>query len=309
MSDDRNLIESFLEMMAAERGASRNTLDAYRRDVMQWTAFLASKKHSAISAQAQEVEAYLKQLNAKGVATTSAARKLSCIKQFYHFLFSEKIRNDDPTITVEGPKQPKHLPTVLRQDDVVRMINTTSEEETPEAIRMRAMLEMLYASGMRVSELVNLKLMAIRSLKLDSEEVSFLSVRGKGNKERLVPLHVGAVKAVLAYLNVRGYFLKEKEESPWLFPAYRRGKPISRQFFAQQLKELAIRAGVDPQRVSPHVLRHSFASHLLSGGADLRVIQELLGHSDISTTQIYTHVQQERLQKLVQEKHPLSRKK
>ncbi len=309
MSTDITLIESFLEMMAAERGASRNTLEAYRRDLAQWCAFLMQQKTTPLKAEALHIERYLSQLKKQGLATTTAARKLSSIKQFYHYLFSEKLREDDPSTTLEGPKQPRNLPSVLSTADVAAMLKVVREKSTPEDIRLHAMLELLYASGMRVSELVGLKLTAIRSLKLDAEEVSFLAVRGKGNKERLVPLHVGAVKAILRYLQIRPQFLKDDEESPWLFPAYRRGKSVSRQFFAQQLKALATESGIAPEKVSPHVLRHSFASHLLSGGADLRVIQELLGHADIATTQIYTHVQQERLQKLVREKHPLSRKK
>lgn len=307
MRNDFHVLEQFCEMMAAERGASRNTLEAYRRDATQFAEFLERKKSSLARAASKDIEAYLGYLRKQGIAARSAARKLSCIKQLFHFLYSERTRSDDPCATIAGPKQPKSLPLVLSASDVAAMLKCARENHSAESIRLQAMLEILYASGMRVSELVNLKTSTVRSIRPDASDAQFLTIMGKGNKERLVPLHKSAVKSLARYLDVRKHLLKDGQESPWLFPAYRQGKPISRQFFALQLKALAIKSGIDPEKVSPHVLRHSFASHLLEGGADLRVIQELLGHADIATTQIYTHVQQEKLRKLVEEKHPLAK--
>lgn len=304
-----DVIEPFLEMMSAERGASRNTLDAYRRDITQFSDFLDSRKAAFETCEARDIESYLSDLHKRGIAARSVARKISAIRQLFHFLYSEKIRNDDPTTTLDTPKQPKSLPKMLLAEDVLKLIEAARKNASAEALRLIAMLELLYASGMRVSELVNMKASAVAGIRASGKAgAQFISVLGKGRKERLVPIHAKAAAALLDYLGVRSNFLKEGESSPWLFPAYRKGKPISRQFFATQLKDLAISAGIDPEKVSPHVLRHSFASHLLEGGADLRVIQELLGHADISTTQIYTHVQQEKLKKLVEENHPLAKK-
>ena len=304
-----DVIEPFLEMMSAERGASRNTLDAYRRDVTQFSEHLSSRNTTFGTCDALDIESYLAALHQRGIAARSVARKISAIKQLFHFLYSERIRADDPTTTLDAPKQPKSLPKMLRTEDVVKLIEGARSSVTAESIRLIAMLELLYASGMRVSELVNMKLSATSAINTKGKGVQFISVIGKGRKERLVPIHYKAAKALTQYLDIRRNFLKEAESSPWLFPAYRKGKPISRQFFAMQLKDLAIKVDIDPEKVSPHVLRHSFASHLLEGGADLRVIQELLGHADISTTQIYTHVQQDKLRKLVEDNHPLSKNK
>ncbi len=296
-------------MMSVERGASRNTLDAYRRDVAQFSEHLSSHNTTFGTCDALDVESYLALLHQRGIAARSVARKISAIKQLFHFLYSERIRADDPTTTLDAPKQPKSLPKMLCSEDVVKLIEGARSSVTAESIRLIAMLELLYASGMRVSELVNMKLSATSAINAKGKGVQFISVMGKGRKERLVPIHYKAVKALTQYLDIRRNFLNEAESSPWLFPAYRKGKPISRQFFAMQLKDLAIKVAIDPEKVSPHVLRHSFASHLLEGGADLRVIQELLGHADISTTQIYTHVQQEKLKKLVEENHPMAKKR
>lgn len=307
---ESGIIEAFLEMMSAERGASRNTLEAYRRDTTQFSDHLSAKRKGLEDCTAADIESYMADLGRSGIAPRSAARKLSAVKQLFHFLYSEKIRADDPSTTLDTPKQPKSLPKMLGAEDVVKLIETAKNTVTAESLRLIAMLEVLYASGVRVSELVNMKLSAVTAIQaIKKSDAQFISVTGKGRKERLVPIHAKAAEALRDYLKVRQNFLGEGESSPWLFPAYRKGKPISRQFFALQLKNLAIEAGLDPEKVSPHVLRHSFASHLLDGGADLRVIQELLGHSDISTTQIYTHVQQEKLRKLVEDAHPLATKK
>lgn len=296
-------------MMLAERGSARNTLAAYRRDAEQFCGYLAATGNALVTVKAEGIEAFLRTLAKAKLSPKTSARKLSCIRQLFHFLYSEKIRADDPSAALEGPRQPKSLPKLLGHDMVQKLSDTAAEDITPPGKRLLALLELLYASGMRISELVNLKLSDVSSvLHSKAGRMQALSVRGKGGKERLVPLHPGAVAALKDYAKLRECFLKE-ESSPYLFPSYRKGRPITRQFVAQLLKGLAMRAGVNPDTLSPHVLRHSFASHLLAGGADLRVIQELLGHSDIATTQIYTHVEQEKLKQLVQAHHPMARKR
>jgi len=290
------LLDSFLEMMAAERGAAENTLQSYRRDLEDACAFLAAKKAPMETAQRKDLEAYLVSLSKRGLAPSSVSRRVSSLRQFYHFLFTENIRKDDPASTLETPKQKRSLPKSLSQEDIEKLITQAHAEDD---LRLTAMLELLYASGLRVSELVTLPASTLRKA---SSGTPFLIVRGKGNKERMVPLHDTAIDAV------NKYAASHKIESPFLFPSSSKEGHLTRQRFAQLLKALALRAGLDPELISPHTLRHSFASHLLSGGADLRVIQELLGHSDISTTQIYTHVESDRLSKLVHGHHPLAKK-
>lgn len=293
-------------MMAAERGAATHTLQAYRRDLKYFAAFATRRKQSLTIVDKACLEAYMAALTKENYAARSIARKLSALRQFFHFLYNEKIRTDDPSATLEGPRQGRSLPNVLSAEAIAALLTAAYKDTSPEGLRLTALLELLYASGLRVSELVNLKLAAVQSLRTEDP---FLSILGKGNKERLVPVNPAAIKALQAYLKIRPAFMKEGSTSPWLFPAYRAGKPLTRQHFATMLKALAEKAGIDPASLSPHTLRHSFASHLLAGGADLRVIQELLGHADIATTQIYTHVQSEKLTRLVQDHHPLSQKK
>jgi integrase/recombinase XerD len=297
-----HLVEAFLEMMAAERGAAKNTLAAYRRDLNDYADYLGRRQKSPTSAGREEVTAYLALLEAQGIAASSSARKLSAIRQFHKFLAADQVRGDDPTRIIASPKARRGLPKVLSVEEIDRLLSTAEAEvEQPEiteaqrsmAGRLYLLLELLYATGMRVSELVELKRAAVM------RDASFLTVRGKGNKERIVPLTDRARDAVKAYLN-------RLEPGVWLFPAGGEAGHLSRQVFARELKTLAARAGIATARVSPHVLRHAFASHLLAGGADLRVVQTLLGHSDISTTQIYTHVLDERLRSLVESHHPLA---
>ena len=292
------LVDPFLEMMAAERGAAHNTLESYARDLRELSEFLTKKKTGFEQATKADLEAYAASLTARGLAVGTVARRISSLRQMFHFLFTEGIRTDDPATTLETPRQHRSLPKSLTQQDVETLLAQARSEEDP---RLIAMLEVLYASGLRVSELVTLPASALR--KIPKAEVAFIIIRGKGGKERMVPLHEAALKAVFAYR-----VTVKDEESPWLFPSRSKEGHMTRQRFAQLLKGLALRAGLDPEVISPHTLRHSFASHLLSGGADLRVIQELLGHSDISTTQIYTKVEQERLHALVQTHHPLAKK-
>ena len=297
-----HLVESFLEMMAAERGAARNTIEAYRRDLNEYCDFLGRRQKSATSARREEVTGYLAFLEAQGIAASSSARKLSAIRQFHKFLAADQVRGDDPTRIVSSPKARRGLPKVLSVEEIDRLLSTAEAEverveatdsERAMAGRLYLLLELLYATGMRVSELVELKRAAVM------RDASFLTIRGKGNKERIVPLTDRARDAVKAYLG-------RVEPGVWLFPAGGETGHLSRQVFARELKGLAARAGIGAARVSPHVLRHAFASHLLAGGADLRVVQTLLGHSDISTTQIYTHVLDERLRSLVESHHPLA---
>ncbi|HEU5048260.1 MAG TPA: site-specific tyrosine recombinase [Rickettsiales bacterium] len=299
-SSDSALIESFLEMMAAERGAAGNTIESYGRDLREAAGFLAKRKSGFAQADRGMLEAYVASLSASGLSPRTVARRVSSLKQFFHFLYSDDVRKDDPATALEVPKQPRSLPKSMEQDDITRLIEAARVAEDK---RLTAMLELLYASGLRVSELVTLPLSAVQ--KAGAEGRHFLIVRGKGDKERIVPLHDHALEALNTHLED---LKNRKISSAWLFPSRGKEGHITRQRFGQMLKELAVTVGIDPESISPHTLRHSFASHLLSGGADLRVIQELLGHADISTTQIYTHIEKEKLTKLVSEHHPLAKK-
>lgn len=300
-------IEAFLEMMSAERGAAANTLAAYRRDLEDYDSFLKRRRISFAEADTEAVRAYLNDLDDQGLAPASAARRLSAVRQLHRFLVSEQVRTDDPTGIIDGPRKGRALPKVLSVADVDRLI-AAAEAETLRndlgdlarlrALRMRALIEILYASGMRVSELVGLPISAAR------QKAGFLTIRGKGGHERIVPLTGKAQEAARAYdaaLKAAGM-----GDGPWLFPSIGESGHLTRQAFARDLKTLAAAAGIATAKISPHVLRHAFASHLLQNGADLRVVQQLLGHADISTTQIYTHVLTDRLTALVNEHHPLA---
>ncbi|MGX5666992.1 site-specific tyrosine recombinase XerD [Rhizobium daejeonense] len=307
MSDlSRARMEAFLEMMSAERGAAANTLSSYERDLHDLHDFLSPRKIGLDAADQQTLSAYLSDLARRGYEPTSQARRLSTMRQFYKFLYAEGLRGDDPTAILDSPKKSRPLPKTLSEDEVSRLLSLAEQEAALAGpghlsrLRMLALLELLYATGMRVSELVALP------VKVLAQEGRFLMIRGKGNKERLVPLSKAAIAAVARY-GERLAAETEGETGPFLFPAASKEGYLPRQVFARDLKDLAIRAGLRASAISPHVLRHAFASHLLQNGADLRVVQELLGHSDISTTQIYTHVLDERLQKLVQTHHPLAK--
>lgn len=302
-------MEQFLEMMVAERAIAADTIAAYKRDLLGFSGYCCSSKKSIPQISREFIEGFIASLNGNGVSAPTVARKLSVLRQFFAFLYTEKYCADDPTIAIDSPKLPKRLPAVLTRDDVLLLLEAARNDESPKGVRLQAMLELMYGAGLRVSELVSLKLSALQvregSTSVDAE---FLIVRGKGNKERMVPLHNKARDALSRYLDVRSQFLGVHKTSQWLFPYHRAVGYITRQQFGVMLKELALKAQIDPRKFSPHTLRHSFATHLLEGGADLRVIQELLGHSDISTTQIYTHVAGDRLNKLVTEHHPLGKK-
>jgi integrase/recombinase XerD len=296
-----HLVGAFLEMMSAERGAARNTIEAYRRDLDDYAGYLAGKGKSAVDAQREQVVDYLAALDAQGLSASSAARRLSALRQFHKFLCTEQIRPDDPTRIVASPRTRPPLPNVLSVAEVDRLLTTAEEEANAEApaakhetaLRLYVLLELLYATGMRVSELVGLRRAAVM------RDASFLTITGKGNKERVVPVNDRARDAVKAWL-------AQVPAGRFLFPASGEDGHLSRQVFGRDLKALAGRAGIASARVAPHVLRHAFASHLLQGGADLRVVQTLLGHADISTTQIYTHVLDEKLRTLVETHHPLA---
>jgi integrase/recombinase XerD len=299
-------VEAFLEMLEAERGASRNTLEAYGRDLDDLQGFLARRKQKPAAADAVALRAYLKALDYVGMTPRTVARRLSVLRQFYRFLLAERMRDDDPASTLDSPKLGRPLPKVLTRVEVDRLIEaaqTPKKSGEGDGGRMATLLEILYGSGLRVSELVGLPVAAAE------RDPTMLLVRGKGNKERQVPLSDPARAAIAKWLRTRAASLAEGEKSRYLFPSRGREGHLTRQRFAQLLKEAALAAAIDPVRVSPHVLRHAFASHLLEAGADLRSVQLMLGHADIATTQIYTHVVPEKLRALVEDHHPLARRK
>ncbi len=283
-------------MMAAERGAAPATLRGYHKDLTDFSAFSARLGVPPEIATTEIIRKYLSALNDRGLSRSTAARRLSCLRQFFQFLFAEGIRPDDPTAVVEGAPAKRRLPRILSEAEVDLMLRTARDLPDKRSARLVALVEVLYATGLRVSELVSLPRAALRG------DPRFLTVRGKGGRERMVPLNDTAVGAVRAYLEAE---LSEGLSSHWLFPSGSKGGHLTARRFAQMLKNLAVSAGLDPKGISPHVLRHAFASHLLAGGADLRAVQQMLGHADISTTQIYTHVLEERLQALMQ-RHPLA---
>jgi integrase/recombinase XerD len=297
-------VESFLEMASAERGVSANTLEAYARDLADFAAFLAARGCALEAGDAGDIREYLAWLARSGLSPRTSARRLSALRQFHRFLLAEGVRADDPCLVIDSPRQGRRLPKVLREAEVEALLAAARRVQGPEGLRRLALLELLYATGVRVSELVSLPVNAL------TRDLNLVFVRGKGDKERMIPLTKPAREAVAAYRRVRERFLApggaRSAPSPWLFPSRSGTGHLTRQRFAQMLKELARDAGLDPKMVSPHVLRHAFATHLLDHGADLRSIQQMLGHADISTTQIYTHVQAERLKALVHDHHPLA---
>jgi integrase/recombinase XerD len=305
---DDTLIELFLDMLAAERGAAANTITAYRNDLEDLSAHLRAKRTALIAADTQKLRGFLADLAERGFKASSLGRRLSAVRQFYRFLYAEGYRGDDPAAVLEGPKRGRSLPKVLSAADVDALLNEARRQAEDAAaaplVRLRAarllcLLEIVYATGLRVSELMTLPASAAR------RDQRMLVVRGKGGKERLVPLNSAARRAMTEYLAVRAE-AGRATESKWLFPSFGEQGHLTRQHFARELKAVGTSCGIAPTRLSPHVLRHAFASHLLHNGADLRVVQTLLGHADISTTQIYTHVLEDRLKSLVRDLHPLT---
>ncbi len=302
-------IEAFLEMIAAERGASKNTQDAYARDLADYAAVLAGTGKSLENATTGDIRAYLSVLTKRGLKPASSARKLSSIRQFHRFLVTDRRRDDNPALIIEAPRSGRGLPKILSVAEVDHLLNVSKEglddgarpaAERLRALRTACLIELLYATGLRVSELVAVPARAAQT------KDPFLHVRGKGGRERLVPLSAAARESIAAYRAFLDKACIKLSLSPWLFPADGASGHLTRQAFARDLKACAAAAGIAPSRVSPHVLRHAFASHLLQNGADLRIVQELLGHADISTTQIYTHVLDERMKAMVRDLHPLS---
>ncbi len=323
-NSDAKLIGLFLDMLAAEQGAGDNTIDAYRRDLTDLSEFLGRSGQTLAKAETQALRDYLADLDTRGFKSSSVARRLSATRHLFRFLLNERIRGDDPAAILSGPKRGRGLPKVLSISDVDRLLTRAKElaavpeasaQQRLRAIRLYCLLEVLYATGLRVSELVALPLSASR------RDTSMIVVRGKGGKERLVPLNQASRQAMADYLAAMQGLKGEKNKgapaskdnpaspaSKWLFTSFGESGHLTRQHFARDLKELAASTGLAPRLVSPHVLRHAFASHLLHNGADLRIVQTLLGHTDISTTQIYTHVVEERLKSLVRDLHPLAEK-
>jgi integrase/recombinase XerD len=308
----RHLIVLFLDMIAAERGGAANTIEAYFRDLTDLTQYLATRKRLITSATTADLRGYLAALADRGFAASSVARRLSATRQLYRFLLAEGHRDDDPAAIIEGPKRGRPLPKVLSIAEVDRLIAAArgavdrcqrASIAQLRALRLVCLLELLYATGLRISELIALPASAAR------RGDDMLIVRGKGGKERLVPLNGAAKAAICEYRSALVEWQVnhgQTSESKWLFASFGEDGHLTRQHAARELKVLAATAGLCPEQVSPHVLRHAFASHLLHNGADLRVVQTLLGHADISTTQIYAHVLDERLSSLVRDLHPLA---
>ena len=297
MSQSHQFVEKFLEMLAAERGSAQNTLDSYGRDLRHFEAYASA---AIAEADNEDIRRYLAHLEREGMAPATAARRLSALRQFYQFLQSEGMRGDDPSSAIDSPRRVRPLPKVLTEAEIEQLLSAAKTYKGPEGIRLVALMELLYASGLRVSELLMLPYPAVQS------DRAFIMVKGKGGRERMVPLSTPAIKALLQYDTVRSRFVRRPADANWLFPSRSKGGHLTRQRFSQLVKELAQAAKINPSKVSPHSLRHAFASHLLANGADLRAVQQMLGHADISTTQIYTHILQERLQELVKSSHPLA---
>jgi integrase/recombinase XerD len=307
MAGTDRLVSRFLEMLAAERGAARNTISAYGRDLEAYGDYLQQLGRRLKTAAPDDIRNYLAVLEAQGMARSTAARKLSCIRQFHRFLHGDGLAADNPATAIASPRSARSLPKTIDRNDVEQLIATARGRLARaegklvfKAWRMLCLMELLYATGLRVSELVGLTVRAVRA------ERDFLIVKGKGGRERMVPISVSARGVLDGYLDVLGR--QDGGEGKWLFPSSGQSGHLTRQHFALTLKDLAREAGIDAAKISPHVLRHGFASHLLAGGADLRAVQQMLGHADISTTQIYTHVQSERLRQVVETHHPLAKK-
>ncbi|WP_312147487.1 tyrosine recombinase [Brevundimonas sp.] len=294
-------IEAFLEMMAVERDASPHTLSAYGRDLADAEVWLGDAG-GLMGADENALEAWFADLSRRGLSAATAARRRSSVRQFYRFALGEGWRADDPSRRIDAPKQGRSLPKTLSRAEIEALLTAAGAADSAAGLRLVALVEMAYASGLRVSELLALKVEAVR------RDPAYLIVRGKGGKERLAPLNAAARQAIKAWLDARDAARKPNTpDSAWLFPSHGKTGHLTPRRFAQLLDQAALAANIDPARVSPHVLRHAFATHLLEGGADLRVVQTLLGHADISTTQIYTHVATDRLAQVVHSRHPLAK--
>lgn len=297
-----NHIDCFIEMMLAERGISQNSATSYRRDIVDFAEFLKGANLTSVSPD--EVREFVYHLSKKDLNPRSISRKISAVRSFYHFLISEGEVKENPAMHVDLPKFNAPLPSVLSVEDISLLISACNDN-SPESIRLKCMISLLYASGLRVSELVTLKVTDISSGASTGKINNYLTILGKGAKERIVIINDNAIRALEEYFPIREIYIAGSGENLFLFPSKSKAGHMTRQNFALLLKNAALKCGLDPEKISPHKLRHSFASHLLEGGADLRVIQELLGHADISTTQIYTHVRPQQLKDVVKKHHPL----
>ena len=297
-------LEAFLEMLLAERGIATNTLDAYRHDLKDLARFIIEGSNSSVAAldtaETEHLRQYLANLQKRGISSRTVARRLSAMKSFYRFLNSEGLRDDNPSAVLKSPRKGRQLPKVLTENEVAKLIKSASQLPGAEGLRLKAMVELCYATGMRASELIGLPVSVLK------RDPNVIIIVGKGNRERMVPLNKAAKDSVNEYMKVRDVFVNKGQVNNYLFPGTK-GLPITRQRFFQLLKELAVLADIPKSKVSPHILRHAFATHLLNNEADLRSVQKMLGHSDISTTQIYTHVLDYRLRKLIATSHPLGK--
>jgi integrase/recombinase XerD len=299
-----------MEMLLSTRGASLATISSYKTDLSDFFEFASTTSLEMESITHHDISAYLAALTGRGMSSATLARRRSALGQWFKFLVSEKIRTENPVLMVSTPRRGRSLPKVLTKEEVLALVTTARADHSAKGVRFNCMMELLYASGMRVSELVTLTTAHIqRDPKKRTQIAPYFIITGKGSKDRLVPLHAEAVEALTNYLTLRASFLAHGMETKWLFPSRGAEGHVTRQQFGLLLKALCRDAGIDPAKCSPHTLRHSFATHLLEGGADLRVIQELLGHADIGTTQIYTHVTDKRLQQVMDQHHPLAKKK
>ena len=304
------LIENFIEMMSVERAASQNTLISYKHDLTDLSHYFKRKKLSLEKVENTSLRKYFREISKSGATSSTLARHMSAIRQFYKFLFQENVINDNPMNGIEGPKLGRPLPKLLSESSIFKIIEHVKNLQTESKLtpkkrlqnqRFLSQIEILYSTGMRVSELLSIKISDL------NRHDYFLSVIGKGSKERIVPLTEEAISETKNYLDLLG-FDRDLEKETYLYPGSRKNKCLSRQYFATQLKAYGREAGLDERNISPHILRHAFASHLLQNGADLRSVQQMLGHTDISTTQIYTHILDEKLKVAVKENHPLSKK-
>jgi integrase/recombinase XerD len=296
------LIDPFIEMLYAERGASANTVMAYRRDLRHFEIYLDPTGTTLETSSDENLRQYMGAMEREGMAPRTAARRLSALRQFFRFLYAEGFRADDPSSAVDAPRQGRSLPKILLEHEVDALLDAARSRPGPEGKRLVCLLEIAYATGLRVSELVSLPEATV------THDERLLIVRGKGDKERMVPLTEAAIGAIIVYREYRVNFLAGRRESAFLFPSRSAEGHLTRRRLGQLLKELAVECGIDRAKVSPHVLRHAFATHLLDHGADLRSVQQMLGHADISTTQIYTHVLSQRLRSIVESHHPLAKK-
>ena len=303
MSADDNILLLFDEMLLAEKQLANNTRRAYKSDITSYIKFIHVKYNlSILDVESKNITSWFRSLSQNSISRNSYLRKLSSIKEFYRFLSSDGIIKFDPTKEIESPKKNQNIPKVLTTRQIEDIINILKPENSPKSIRLLALIEIMYSTGIRVEELVSISLNSI------NYENQSIFIKGKGGKERIVPFGINALKAIKNYINIREFFLKKKKNSSFMFPSISKQGYLTARRFSQILKEVAIKANLSHLSISPHILRHSFATHMLSGGADLRVLQEILGHADISTVQIYTHIVDDR-KKIALTFHPLENNK